>query len=43
MNEVMQLGVQPKESAEEAESMSPDPNQNHSRVIEIDGDTKMKK
>ena len=41
MSEVMQLSTQPEESAEEAESMNHDPNQNPSRAIEIDGDESM--
>ena len=41
MNEVMKLGTQPEESAEEAESMDPDPNQNTSMLIEIDSDESM--
>ena len=41
MNEVIKLGMQPEESAEEAESMKSEPNQNPSRVIKIDGDESM--
>ena len=36
VNEVMQLGAQPEESAKETESTNPGPNQNHSRKIEED-------
>ena len=39
MNEV--LGIQPEESAGEAELMNPYPNQNSSREIEIDDDESM--